>query len=82
MVSIHCLSGIYFPDGTDIYDLHFYTEEGECLGSEYYDAPLEVCVWYAIEIEEFEGEQAPELITIYLTDQEHNTWGRTTSQSS
>jgi hypothetical protein len=79
---IRCLSCIYFPDGTDIYDLHPYTEDGEYLGSKYYDAPLEVDVWYTFETEGFEGEQARELITIYLTDQEHNTWGRTTSQSS
>ena len=65
----------YFPEGTDIYDLHFFVGT-QYLGSEYYETPLQPCTWYEIEVA---SQTVPECLIIYLTDEEHNVIGRIAS---
>ncbi len=65
----------YFPHGTNIYDLHFFTGELKYLGSEYFDTPLEPCTWHTTSLEVPEGTNTGSII-IYLTDENHNIWGQ------
>ncbi|MEA1958519.1 MAG: hypothetical protein U9N44_02440 [Chloroflexota bacterium] len=73
-VKIHCIPA-YFPNGSNIWDLHFFAGD-TYLGSEYFDAPLVPCTWYTFHVD---TETSPECITIYLTDEFHNTWGQIAS---
>ena len=72
----------YFPEGTNIYDLHFYAD-GIYIGSVDLDSPIEACLEYYFYadwwVEEFDGWQ-PEFIDIYLTDAAHEVWAKTGSQ--
>ena len=77
-ITIHCLEA-YFPEGTNIYDLHFYSEGGQYLGSVYFDTPLVPCHEYQFPADGYDGGAVPEIIIIYLTDEEHNIWGQTAS---
>ena len=72
-LEIHCLP-TYFPQGTDIYDLHIFNGE-QHLSSVYYDTPLVPCQWYYIDLEG----TPPQCLTIYLTDEDHNIIGRIAS---
>jgi len=77
-VEIHCIPA-YFPKGTNIYDLHFFSSDGAYLGSEYFETPLVSCTTYTFDIPTPPGAGVPECITICLTDQNHDTWGRIAS---
>ena len=76
-VEIHCIPA-YFPSGTNIYDLHFWSGS-TYLGSEYFETPLVPCTTYTFNVSNPTGGGVPECITICLTDQNHNTWGSTAS---
>ncbi len=76
-VEMHCIPA-YFPNGTNIYDLHFFSGS-TYLGSEYFDTPLQPCTTYTFDVSVPPGTAVPECITICLTDKNHNTWGRIAS---
>lgn len=80
-VNLHALE-VYFPEGTNIHDLHFYAD-GVYLGSVDFEEPMEPCVeyhcyadWWEAEFDEWE----PEFIDIYLTDAAGEVWGKIASQ--
>ena len=75
-VEIHCIPAD-FQGGTNIYDLHFWSGS-TYLGSEYFETPLVPCTTYKFTLPT-PASGVPECITICLTDQDHNTWGQTTS---
>jgi cell division septation protein DedD len=75
-VEMHCIPA-YFPNGTNIYDLHFWSGS-TYLGSEYFETPLVPCTTYKFTLPT-PASGVPECITICLTDQNHNTWGSTAS---
>jgi hypothetical protein len=76
-VEIHCIPS-YFPKGTNIYDVHFWSGS-TYLGSEYFETPLVPCTTYTFNVPTPPGSGVPECITICFTDQNHNTWGSTAS---
>lgn len=74
VVQVHCIPA-YFPQGTNIYDLHFFTQDGQYLGSTYFETPMEPCTWYNVELEVPEGADT-EFVIVYLTDENHDIWGQ------
>ena len=59
-------------------DMHLYMHDVDCIGSVYFDQPLEFCVEYYLFADwwgDYYGQGVPDFITIYLTGPAGEVWG-------